>query len=60
MTTKVVTHISGGCVSRIQTNEPDYLDVVIIDWDDAEDDPETMAESRKLQAEADRDAPHDI
>lgn len=60
MTTKVVIHISGGCVSRIQTNEPDYLDVVIIDWDDAEDDPETMAESQKLQVEADRDAPHDI
>jgi hypothetical protein len=60
MTTKVVIHISGGCVSRIQTNEPDYLDVVIIDWDDAEQNSDIFAENQKLQAEADRDAPHDI
>ena len=60
MTVKVVIHISGGCVSRIQTNEPDYLDVVIIDWDDAEQNPDVFAENQKLQVEADVSAPYDL
>lgn len=34
MALTVVIHIEGGTVSRVQADDPDYADVVIIDWDD--------------------------
>ncbi|MFV1943438.1 hypothetical protein VPH49_21740 [Pseudomonas luteola] len=57
--TRAFIHIEAGCVSKVQSDDPDLV-VEVIDWDDAEQNPEIFTANKATQVRADQVAPHSI
>jgi hypothetical protein len=48
--TKIIIHIEGGCVQAVYSDNPD-VEVVLMDWDDADCDSKAKARCELLQEE---------